>query len=294
MTTNEEQQNSHSGTLDGNSALDPNAIDFNSFLDGHFSGLSGLQGDIDNPESFVGSLPAHQSGLNSDYGAKPHSNLSSSYTVGPSMRAQSGSAMQSGVKASLSRAMASKSSRSGSTTLERTSIYGNARSPASVSSSVRGKGRPKRRSLVGASAAASVQPVDRKRRDNINEKIQELMRLIPDDFFNDSKEKSGTKDGKPNKGQILSKSVDYITWLQQRIDENNRKEVELSIKLRNLEIANNVPMGKRMNLLHTSAEIGLSKIGVGPLAEQQLERQQKALATSGKSPKSPVSPAAKH
>ena len=289
MTTNEGHQNSHSDTLNGDSGLDPNAVDFDSFLSGHFSGLSGLQGNTDNPANFVGSLPANQSGFNTEYGAKPHSNLSSSYTVGPSMRAQSVNAMQSGVKASLSRAMASKGSRSGST-VERSAMHGNARSPASVSSSVRGKGRPKRRSLAGASTSASVQPVDRKRRDNINEKIQELMRLIPSDFFNDSKEKSGTKDGKPNKGQILSKSVDYITWLQQRIDENNRKEVELSIKLRNLEIANNVPINRRMNLLHTSAEVGLSKIGVGPLAEQQLERQQKAMATSGKSPNSPASP----
>ncbi|GMG44443.1 unnamed protein product [Ambrosiozyma monospora] len=130
-------------------------------------------------------------------------------------------------------------------------------------------------SLVAASPATSLtgpsgQPVDRKRRDNMNEKIQELLELIPKSFFEDSKDKSsGTKDGKPNKGQILSKSVDYINWLQAQIDERNRKEVELSIKLRNLEISNNVPVSKRMNLLHTSAEIGLSRIGVGPLAEQQ-------------------------
>lgn len=167
MTTNEGHQNSHSDTLNGDSGLDPNAVDFDSFLSGHFSGLSGLQGNTDNPANFVGSLPANQSGFNTEYGAKPHSNLSSSYTVGPSMRAQSANAMQSGVKASLSRAMASKSSRSGST-VERSAIHGNARSPASVSSSVRGKGRPKRRSLAGASTSASVQPVDRKRRDNIN------------------------------------------------------------------------------------------------------------------------------
>ncbi|GMF58660.1 unnamed protein product [[Candida] boidinii] len=103
----------------------------------------------------------------------------------------------------------------------------------------------------------------------MNEKIQELLSLIPQPFFDEGKDKSsGTKDGKPNKGQILSKSVEYINHLQGAIDSKNRAEVELSIKLRNLEIANNIPVYQRMNLLHTSAEIGLAKIGVGPLAEQ--------------------------
>ncbi|ODV87368.1 hypothetical protein CANARDRAFT_189563, partial [[Candida] arabinofermentans NRRL YB-2248] len=108
---------------------------------------------------------------------------------------------------------------------------------------------------------------DRKRRDNMNEKIYELMKIMPAKLFEERKDKSsGTKDGKPNKGQILTKTVEYINYLQAQIDEKNRKEVELSIKLRNLEIESNVPVAERMNLLHTSAEIGLAKIGVGPLA----------------------------
>ncbi|KAH3671637.1 hypothetical protein OGAPHI_000342 [Ogataea philodendri] len=119
------------------------------------------------------------------------------------------------------------------------------------------------------------QSVDKKRKDNMNEKIYELYDAIPEELFQTSKDKaSGTKDGKPNKGQILSKAVEYITHLQGEIDEKNRKEVELSIRLRNLEISNNVPASKRFNLLHTSAELGLAKIGVGPLAQELNESPQ--------------------
>lgn len=99
---------------------------------------------------------------------------------------------------------------------------------------------------------------DKKRKDNINQKIAELLELIPPTFFSDISEKnSGTKDGKPNKGQILSKSVDYITYLQNEIDSRNRKEVELTMLLQHS------PHNK-----HTVAEEMLAKIGVGPLAEE--------------------------
>lgn len=133
---------------------------------------------------------------------------------------------------------------------------------------------------------------ERKRRDNINEKIQELLTLIPAEFFQENPpatnqpqqqqtqqsendaaiaaavKNSGTKDGKPNKGQILTKSVEYLQYLQNLIDENNRKEVELVMKLKNLEFQEqnrqqNVPI----NVGHTSAERSLGKIGVGPLSD---------------------------
>lgn len=127
---------------------------------------------------------------------------------------------------------------------------------------------------------------ERKRRDNINEKIQELLTLIPAELFQDKEtdsntkeegeeaeiaaamKNSGTKDGKPNKGQILTKSVEYLQFLQNLIDENNRKEVELIMKLKTLELqlekrALNVPI----SVGHTSAERALGKIGVGPLSD---------------------------
>lgn len=108
--------------------------------------------------------------------------------------------------------------------------------------------------------------VERKRRDNMNEKIQELLTLIPQEFFDDHKDKSsGTKDGKPNKGQILTKGLEYIQDLQNKIDENNRKEVELILKLKNLSVVKNHQITD-MNLNNTSAEIVLGEIGVGPLA----------------------------
>lgn len=217
------------------SGLDLDNIDIDYFLNPHTA--QNLQDD-----TIVGSLPVKGTGLN-EYGSKIPDQLSSSYSVGPSL--DSASLPTNRVRSPLARNVQSKNA--GRST----------------------KNRPK------LTLGSSAQPVDRKRRDNINEKIQELLTLIPKEFFANSRDKeksSGTKDGKPNKGQILTKSVDYINWLQQKIDENNRKEVELSIKLRNMEIAKNVPVQQRMNLLHTSAEIGLSKIGVGPLAEQEAEK----------------------
>lgn len=107
---------------------------------------------------------------------------------------------------------------------------------------------------------------ERKRKDNINNKIQELHDLIPRDFFADLGEKNtGTKDGKPNKGQILSKSVDYITWLQNEVDVRNRREVELALVLESIRGDEMPP--RESNPGHTVAEVMLGKIGVGPLAE---------------------------
>ncbi|TPX58325.1 hypothetical protein SpCBS45565_g08023 [Spizellomyces sp. 'palustris'] len=62
--------------------------------------------------------------------------------------------------------------------------------------------------------------VERRRRDNINEKIQELATLLPD-FASDSQ-------NKPNKGVILRRSVEYIRQMQTfatlQVDRN--REIE--------------------------------------------------------------------
>ncbi|KAJ3177974.1 Transcription factor E3 [Gaertneriomyces sp. JEL0708] len=62
--------------------------------------------------------------------------------------------------------------------------------------------------------------VERRRRDNINEKIQELATLLPD-FATDAQ-------NKPNKGVILRRSVDYVRQLQQfasaQVDRNRELE----------------------------------------------------------------------
>lgn len=115
-----------------------------------------------------------------------------------------------------------------------------------------------------------------KKKDNINEKIQEILQLIPRDYFEDNKDRSsGTKDGKPNKGQILTKGVEYIQDLQNKIDENNRKEVELILKLKNLSILKNTPIGNDINVDNTSAEVVLGEIGVGPLAGMVAKSEEK-------------------
>ncbi|WEJ93065.1 retrograde regulation protein 1 [Yamadazyma tenuis] len=134
---------------------------------------------------------------------------------------------------------------------------------------------------------------DRKRRDNINDKIQELLTLVPEDLFKDtgvSKDpddelmrNSGTKDGKPNKGQILTKSVEYIQYLQNQIDENNRKEVELLLKLKSLGVSTSGSSGRDGSIGHTSAEVALGKIGVGPLSTDYFKKVLVASANANKS-----------
>ncbi|SMN20250.1 similar to Saccharomyces cerevisiae YOL067C RTG1 Transcription factor (bHLH) involved in interorganelle communication between mitochondria, peroxisomes, and nucleus [Maudiozyma saulgeensis] len=140
---------------------------------------------------------------------------------------------------------------------------------------------------------------DRRRRDNINERIQELLDMIPEAYFDSyyaknseagtpvntpggssssvttpatpnmlstsSKGKgSGTRDGKPNKGQILTQTVEFITRLQNEVDAKNREEVDLMAKVSSLSKKTGTIVND-INLEHTSAEVELAKIGVGPL-----------------------------
>lgn len=155
-------------------------------------------------------------------------------------------------------------------------------------------------------------PVDRKRRDNINERIQELLTLIPSEYFqeyyatsnNNTSSNSatpsavggvnsgggtgssnsedsavgtpisnfgtpkpkgtGTRDGRPNKGQILTQAVEYINKLQNQVDAKNREEVEYILKLSKLAKIAGVKVTD-INLENTSAEVELGRIGVGPL-----------------------------
>lgn len=124
---------------------------------------------------------------------------------------------------------------------------------------------------------------ERKRRDNINERIQELLTLIPPEYFLENvregalgyedaiSKNTGTKDGKPNKGQVLSKAVEYIQSLQNLIDENNRKEVELQLELKTAQMKNQGKTNVPILAGTTSAELALGEIGVGPHAEEYLK-----------------------
>ncbi|KAI8390027.1 related to Retrograde regulation protein 1 [Nakaseomyces glabratus] len=127
----------------------------------------------------------------------------------------------------------------------------------------------------------------RKRNDNMTDKIQELLRLIPAEFFQESYgsgnesgangetpgpasgapklKGTGTKDGRPNKGQILTQAVEYISHLQNQVDSYNREEIELMVKVTELAKETGTIVND-INLENTSAEIALANIGVGPLA----------------------------
>lgn len=65
--------------------------------------------------------------------------------------------------------------------------------------------------------------VERRRRDNINEKIQELSTLLPECYVDSA--------NKPNKGVILRKSVDYIRHLQQLVASQANRNQELEAQL---------------------------------------------------------------
>ncbi|KAI9596608.1 helix-loop-helix DNA-binding domain-containing protein [Syncephalis fuscata] len=69
--------------------------------------------------------------------------------------------------------------------------------------------------------------VERRRRDNINEKIQELAILLPDC--------NADPNNKPNKGAILRKSVDYIRRVQQVMHQQNQRNQELEALVAQLQ-----------------------------------------------------------
>ncbi|KAF8605754.1 HLH-domain-containing protein [Ceratobasidium sp. AG-I] len=87
--------------------------------------------------------------------------------------------------------------------------------------------------------------VERRRRDNINEKISELSTLIPeclltdaptpatgkDDVLGPVDEEGGKEGPKANKGMILRKSVDYIKYLQQLVRAQASRNRELESQL---------------------------------------------------------------
>jgi hypothetical protein len=92
--------------------------------------------------------------------------------------------------------------------------------------------------------------VERRRRDNINEKIQELAAIIPDEFMTPpsamlqgpssplgaSPATHHAPDGtiKHNKGIILRKSVDYIRSLQDVVKESQRRARRLEEEVKRL------------------------------------------------------------
>jgi hypothetical protein len=126
-------------------------------------------------------------------------------------------------------------------------------------------------STIASAAAAAAESARRK--DTLNEKITELLELLPPALFADTRERStGTKDGRPNKGQVLSKAVDYIGQLQEAVDARNREEVALALALRaqqqQQQQQNGSPSAAAQVAQATVAEEMLASVGVGPLAEK--------------------------
>ncbi|KAI8638109.1 hypothetical protein BD408DRAFT_423468 [Parasitella parasitica] len=66
--------------------------------------------------------------------------------------------------------------------------------------------------------------VERRRRDNINDRIQELFSLLPENALEGS---NFGPNNKPNKGAILRKSVNHIRHLQQELTSYSMKVEEL-------------------------------------------------------------------
>ncbi|KAI8092594.1 uncharacterized protein BX664DRAFT_327666 [Halteromyces radiatus] len=71
--------------------------------------------------------------------------------------------------------------------------------------------------------------VERRRRENINERIQELGTLLPEMMAETN------ANNKPNKGAILRHSVDHIRHLQQEVNSYSRRVQELEAALAKLQ-----------------------------------------------------------
>lgn len=71
--------------------------------------------------------------------------------------------------------------------------------------------------------------VERRRRDNINDRIQELCSLLPDTALENA---NLGPNNKPNKGVILKKSVDHIRQLQQEVQSYHQRVTDLENTLK--------------------------------------------------------------
>ncbi|GAA5802963.1 hypothetical protein HPULCUR_008438 [Helicostylum pulchrum] len=74
----------------------------------------------------------------------------------------------------------------------------------------------------------------KRRRENINDRIQELGTMLPDTMLEElasSVNVNGGNNNKPNKGAILRKSVDHIRILQQDVTNHKQRIYELQRQL---------------------------------------------------------------
>lgn len=71
--------------------------------------------------------------------------------------------------------------------------------------------------------------MERRRRDNINDRIQELCSLLPETALENA---NLGPNNKPNKGAILRKSVDHIRQLQQEVQSYHQRVEDLENTLK--------------------------------------------------------------
>lgn len=74
--------------------------------------------------------------------------------------------------------------------------------------------------------------VERRRRELIKQKIKELGAIVPPSLLNYD---TNGKQIKPNKGIILNKTVEYLEYLMQVLEEQDRKKKQLSMKIQELQ-----------------------------------------------------------
>ncbi|PKY32103.1 HLH-domain-containing protein [Rhizophagus irregularis] len=95
--------------------------------------------------------------------------------------------------------------------------------------------------------------VERRRRDNINEKIQELSTLLPDLYVDSA--------NKPNKGVILRKSVDYIRRLQSMVEQERNRNVKLETQVRELSSQSGIPIDNNSGSASSRSDLNNSSSG---------------------------------
>ncbi|RIA91802.1 helix-loop-helix DNA-binding domain-containing protein [Glomus cerebriforme] len=103
--------------------------------------------------------------------------------------------------------------------------------------------------------------VERRRRDNINEKIQELSTLLPDLYVDSA--------NKPNKGVILRKSVDYIRHLKSMVEQERNRNVKLETQVRELATQSGIPIDNNSGSASSRSDLNNSS-GVGLFGSSSL------------------------
>ncbi|KAG1449933.1 hypothetical protein G6F56_008495 [Rhizopus delemar] len=73
----------------------------------------------------------------------------------------------------------------------------------------------------------------KRRRENINDRIQELGTMLPASMLEEITNPIGNN-SKPNKGAILRKSVDHIRLLQDQVCSYQQRILQLESQLANL------------------------------------------------------------